>query len=266
MFESCGVKVARACDLLNELNALVAEYMAQNPITAVHDKANEPRRWVVRAVVREYPDPVFGIMTGEIVHHLRSALDYAIGELIQYGTGRVPRIEDRFEFPVFRDKRAYRKASTKIDGVPTAAAAAIERLQPFNSDQPEITSIWLLHRMNIADKHRSLHVVAAASLITSITATELKTNRKYVMPATGRPLHAIDLKDGAEILRYSVPGLGQGKIEFDIAMGLAFSSPPEARGHSIFNLLRLLIGQTETFLEALADSVGQPYTRRYQSA
>jgi hypothetical protein len=96
------------------------------------------------------------ILVGEVLQHLRSALDHLVGELERKnGLQRT----SEFEFPIFWDRARYTKDSPrKIKGVTPAVAAVIERHQPYHRPAPTYKDhpLWILHDLNNADKHRVL--------------------------------------------------------------------------------------------------------------
>jgi hypothetical protein len=129
------------------------------------------------------PPPLdWGIDIGEIIHNLRSALDYLVYQLAllksnthTVGTqfpifilGKTIRKIRGNEIPCFKNR--HRKM---IGGLSSKHKAMIERLQPYhrwNRNQlsfggrrrcgPRNSPIWWLHEINNADKHRIIQVVA----------------------------------------------------------------------------------------------------------
>jgi hypothetical protein len=96
------------------------------------------------------------VVVGEVLQNLRSALDHLIGDL-ERGNGM--QRDSEFEFPIYWDGARYKKESPRrIKGVPAAAAAIIERNQPYHRRAPSYKDhpLWILHDLNNADKHRVL--------------------------------------------------------------------------------------------------------------
>jgi hypothetical protein len=113
----------------------MGRYFSKNPYAAIDESGPEPNLHIVRLHVRQ-PGGSFGVITGEIVHQLRSALDCAVGQLIEIGTGARPTADHNFEFPIFNDATKYTEKvrKKKIGGVPDHAAAVIDAVQPFQSE------------------------------------------------------------------------------------------------------------------------------------
>src|SRR5262249_19072530 len=143
--------------------------------------------------------------------NLRSALDHVAWSLA--GT----RADSFTEFPIFIDRdwfgardgkgRPERGSGLcKLHDMPAEAQAIIESLQPYRGlhGPPEIDALWLLQRLSIEDKHRTLNLVAAGVDVRVQVRTHANTHPAYGM--TGRTGY-LPLEDGAEI--YSVP-IGPG--------------------------------------------------------
>jgi len=106
----------------------------------------------------------WALLVGECVHNLRSALDHAVYEC----SG--PDAPDGCQFPVFRDdsylslpERAKRGYLYKVRGIKDdRVRAIIQTAQPWNrKERPELHPLWVLHRLDIQDKHRLLTPVAS---------------------------------------------------------------------------------------------------------
>jgi hypothetical protein len=143
----------------------------KKPYTAAIENGPGPNEFVVRAKILQPPDHMFAILAGEIAHHLRSALDYAIGELITVHTGRPPKSDYQFEFPIFDDARKFRKTKErKRDGIPSGAETFLEAAQPYHIlNRGGYSSLWYLHRINIEDKHRALHLMGGGAAVPIIS-------------------------------------------------------------------------------------------------
>ena len=103
----------------------------------------------------------FGILSGEIIHHLRSCLDHIAWQLSSQDRRR--HHPTAIEFPVFEvrpigknERAAYKR---KIKGISNPdALRLIEQLQPYNSPSPFDSNIFIIHKMDVCDKHREIVV------------------------------------------------------------------------------------------------------------
>src|ERR1700683_2196431 len=108
--------------------------------------------------------PEWSVIIGEILFNLRSALDHLAYQLVILDKGTPT---DQTKFPV-------RESPFDIKGKPISInsqlpikdpkiLAALEECQPYTGPDGEIyppdeNFLWLLHRLNIIDKHRLLLV------------------------------------------------------------------------------------------------------------
>jgi len=111
----------------------------------------------------------FGILSGEIIHQLRSCLDHIAWEL---SSAEKRTIDPRgIEFPVYAskpvEKREIRRYERKVEGISEPGRKIIEALQPYHRDPafmltgPHSDPLWIIHDMDATDKHRELILTAA---------------------------------------------------------------------------------------------------------
>ena len=115
----------------------------------------------VRVVPGQVPQPVskpphlgeiplmFGILIGETVQNLRTALDYLVYELANWYSGPDP--NRRTQFPIETTPNGFNgRVGTYLEGVFEEHVTALKGLQPFK------TRNWLWHIREISntDKHR----------------------------------------------------------------------------------------------------------------
>ncbi|HET6683285.1 MAG TPA: hypothetical protein VFG75_06280 [Gaiella sp.] len=110
--------------------------------------------YVFRIEKPRVPNREWGVLVGEVVHNLRSALDQAV-----YAASVSPSRDN--EFPVCRDPDDWDRRSSKLlKGVPPSAVKIIRSAQPFRQRDVERHEFLLLHGMWNHDKHRLLHTTA----------------------------------------------------------------------------------------------------------
>jgi hypothetical protein len=96
------------------------------------------------------------LIIGDCLQNLRSSLDYLVWELCEAANAQPT---DRNQFPICDVPWKYRDAKAQqLAGVPKAAQAEIENLQPFNSLVPASTELWILNRLTNISKHRRILV------------------------------------------------------------------------------------------------------------
>jgi hypothetical protein len=101
----------------------------------------------------------FNVLAGEIIHHLRSCLDHMVWQFSspQYRKDHLRQIE----FPVFEklptDKNSSSRYEGKIKGIVSVNVRnLIEKLQPYNFPDPLDSPIFIIHHLDVTDKHREL--------------------------------------------------------------------------------------------------------------
>jgi hypothetical protein len=160
-------KIDRANETIEKLDVEISAFL-QEHFHAVVTDPNEHRPDYVLTATGKKPLDRFAVIIGEIVHHLRSALDHLVWPLV-LANHATP--HNRNEFPVCGDWREFVTPQTKrkIQGVSVSAAALIESAQPYQrgaafSDDP----LWILHGMDITDKHRLLVVTKSKVSLPSL--------------------------------------------------------------------------------------------------
>lgn len=150
-------KFARAMQHLNDLHSQIQLWSARARV----DKdcvISEDRTRLDVFLRLEHRPPVsqWSLILGDYLHNLRSALDAVVWELANLD-GRCPSVPHRVQFPVAMKENDWKRiADRDLSTVPPTALERIRLTQPFNVDDPTTAPIYLLHRLDIQDKHRSL--------------------------------------------------------------------------------------------------------------
>jgi hypothetical protein len=148
-------KIRRANKQAKDLEVEIGEFAVSSAhqVVAEKDPDGTEHRW--RVHFNPKPDSVrWGVLLGEILHDLRSALNHLAWQLVLVN-GRTP--NRRTEFPIFKDRyRFVKDAPAKTRGMSPSVLTKIESLQSYNSgrDKAESNALWLLHELNAQDKHR----------------------------------------------------------------------------------------------------------------
>jgi hypothetical protein len=150
------------------------------------------------------------IIAGDVIHNLRSALDYLAYQLVKIGTrSRGPFVG--IYFPIVDDSRELDPAiERKVKGAREEAKNAIRNVKPYKGGN---TPLWQLHKLNIIDKHRLL-VAASSSGFRNATPQDLERLRKLWAESRGStpdlaPIGGLEwialkkfpLKTGYELIR-----------------------------------------------------------------
>jgi hypothetical protein len=112
--------------------------------------------------VRDPPYDDFGLIFGDGVHNLRSALDHAVYAIGIRETGDAPRDGKRLQFLITQDDTKWKEVAWQIKSLSSPAQAAIKGLQPRGyTDEFALTPLGGLQEFDNSDKHRIVRIVTS---------------------------------------------------------------------------------------------------------
>jgi hypothetical protein len=149
--ENPRLRLKRADELLDAFYSAIRAYIDRKPYFIPPELEREGNWRVQRIYVRESPDPEWAVVLSEVIHHLRSALDNLVWQLVILN-GAEPYC--RNQFPIYT-KRA--PSSNRVDevlrGVQRAHRTRIEDMQPYlGGDAPIRRALAILVEASNADK------------------------------------------------------------------------------------------------------------------
>jgi hypothetical protein len=170
--ESSGSPVVdRKIDWANHhresLHSAISAFRDRRPYSVTEDRRVSDG--MVYRVLTAHPEPApdeIGLLFGDFLHNLRSALDYLVGAMRPDGPSRYSAFPILLERPL--GSHGFKKrACVPLNGIPDEAVRLVHFMQPYlRPDLPlrhdfkalgAIQALW-----NIA-KHRTLYVVTAAT-------------------------------------------------------------------------------------------------------
>lgn len=183
----------------------VVSFKGINPVFSQQDR--DALEQLKQHVINSPIVPRFSVLTGEIVHHLRSAFDHLAWQLSS-ATFR-SQFPTQIEFPVFltdpaSDSDKLRQYERRLKGIKSASALArIKKLQPYARHDAFGDPLWLIHDMDRIDKHRELVIVVHALTVhvsAGMTYTGQGDQRPYELkPRSFRPTRPIGLTGGGQV-------------------------------------------------------------------
>ena len=237
-----ALKLLRADAHREELKSLIDAFFDSNPYEFYSQFDRQASAWLIRVKVLEEPPPMLGIIVGDIVHNIRSALDHLACQFVLH-SGNQP--TTRTAFPLFDEKpkpgsKPEKRWKDITAGMNAEALEYIDHFQPYQTaGKPEPHLLSMLNTLWNWDKHHDIHVVGHAFDGLDIKGTA-STHFAYVeTPAfTG-------LRDGADVGRFLIDGNKPGgRLHFEIAGGfsMAFENPekPIINGLEITRLLETI--------------------------
>ncbi|HEX8843333.1 MAG TPA: hypothetical protein VF791_01635 [Pyrinomonadaceae bacterium] len=209
------LKVERAKKHIRDFEVLKTEFIKTKPYTLVTDFDPHTGYNNTRVTNLTSPPVELGLIAGDAIHNLRSALEHLARQLVLINGG-TPTIQTGF--PVWEDPTEYRaQRNRRVQGMKQSAIDAIDATEPYNGGKG--TGLWVLHDLDIADKHHALLV----TLISVTNASVLTTNpywwrggfgvKNFALPNFGTPL-----KDGDVVLTCDPEFQDNVKPTFDVAL------------------------------------------------
>jgi hypothetical protein len=173
-FTGCWAKLRRAEEHLVHLRERVQGFVDGNAYGVEPDYDFYAGEVVVYGkALREPPIAEWGVIIGDIVHNLRSALDHLVWQLTLINGRTPPAVIPRgkagrkwrdIAFPIKLDPTPTDASGNLIPwsqtrprelwGVGDNLAAHLESLQPFHSGQDPRNPLWVLNELWNIDKHR----------------------------------------------------------------------------------------------------------------
>lgn len=154
------LKIKWAKKHIRELDAAINRFLQDQPYrigAKPHRIPQIEHTTLYVAEVKPIPDEI-SLILGDAIHNLRSALDYLMWQLVE-AYGGTP--NKSIYFPIADTVQQYQSAigNREIQKIAPNALDIIESVQPYVT--PDQT-LWLLHQLDIIDKHRLLLTVAIA--------------------------------------------------------------------------------------------------------
>lgn len=156
-FNGIGAKLERADENIHNLYSEMEGFFQECDYPVFPE--NDPK---LRSQAIEYHKNLaiparFSVLAGEIIHQLRSCFDHIVWH---FSTGPIKNVR-HVEFPVFSERPVNHDGRAlyerKIQGIADPNVRdMIERKQPYNAADPLDDSLWLIHDLDILDKHREL--------------------------------------------------------------------------------------------------------------
>lgn len=152
---ACWAKTDRAREHIVGLETAWQEWLDSEP-TGLVFRPGSPGEWHVVFVLQSYPPLRLGVILGDIVHNLASALDQLVARAVEASGEKVRR---HHGFPICRTPAQYEKASERqLAGIPAGSRfrEIVAETQPFGAGDPSGHPLYVLNDLWNADKHRTV--------------------------------------------------------------------------------------------------------------
>ena len=194
-------KIDRAQSHLADLQQQVTDWLSTAPEPQFTQEVLDGGYTHVVRLVQAPKTPVYwSLIVGDVLHNLRSALDLLAWQAVIAGGGTPG---NKTAFPIYSHniKQAGDKGvSLALKGAPYDLLEAIRRFQPYNRcpnrDALRGDALWLLHRLNIEDKHHLL-------LVCPMVIKDISHNVPVEAVGCTVTVSLQPALDGSEVLRYT---------------------------------------------------------------
>lgn len=227
------LKMERAKEHLDALKAEVSAFLESNPHTITpHPKPDQG--WDTPSVKFTSPPVRLGLLIGDAVHNMRSALDALAWQLSLRPVGTADDPGSDPEFPIFKVKptrpREVDSYDRRVRYLPGPAKDNIEALQPYHRGQAaEKHILWVLHYLDVIDKHRIVPVIGNAGVI-----YPYGVRGPFYLKVMGRILEGGNVNP-----LFRIVGGNQERFNPSFSVELVFDMPGPAYNTGVLKLYRI---------------------------
>jgi hypothetical protein len=256
--ESARLKLDRAVEHIDAVEVFVDQWLAGSDYIIVTATDSKTGLTTARAQVKAGPPARLGVLAGDAVQNMRTALDHCVYWLAESALGELTReVESKLMFPIVGNENSRGVPADgaqifadvlrrqQLYGVPEKARDFIEAEQPYHWPEPNAYRyhvLWVLHDLNRIDKHRRLATTTAALDLQFLSVPEGVDPRVTFKRAEGL------VRDGEELVTYSGAELGVAAF-FERAVAFAETTHYATRGVS--ETLRSLLQRVQWIVSAL---------------
>jgi len=233
------IKIERAKEHITNLKNALHIFFDSKPY-AVSTKRDQQTRRLIYFVDRVQPTPTsFSTITGDAIQNLRSALDQLAYQLFLVGTNGT--MDGRHVyFPIDRGATEYvRNLPRRTQGMRQDAINTLNTIEPYKGGKGH--GLWVVHELNIIDKHRLLVTVSSSFRSFNVGAhmrgLMRKTDPSLQVPDLYlKPLDNIfPLKEGKELFKDAVDA--EVNREIDFRFDIVLSEPGVIEGAALLDTL-----------------------------
>jgi hypothetical protein len=226
-------KIERAKHHLHDLEIARDRFFNSDPYQINCENDLQTGHNIYRIFDIQTPPAEIGLIAGDLIHNLRSALDHLAFQLV-YANGSTH--SKQTSFPIWDSaSEYYAQRARRLTGMAQAAIDAIDASEPYQGGKG--AGFWVLHYLDIADKHRALltpvmNVTDARFTIPGYWERSYTGVGGVSFPKFGKPL-----KDGDVVATREA---AKDK-DMNLTVDVAFTEPAVIEGRSVIKTVRLLL-------------------------
>jgi hypothetical protein len=258
-------KFNRSKEQFDELIVEMDAFFNQDPKPhhSVGEFDTEKWEWVERFQITQEPPLRLGVIFGDCIHNLRSALDHVIWQttLLDGGTP-----DDSTQFPIASKSEAQFEAIAKrrIAGLSEKHRALVKQAQPYNAgDQAHRHPLGVLATLSNTDKHRVVH--PAYSFISDDPGPALDALVGSYQGEDSSPVHAFWMAKRGTRLMHGTPWFRitwepgeepprEVQVNADMTLGIAFGDIGVAAS-SIRHIAEAVLKVIQAFMADFPETV-----------
>jgi len=153
------LKTKRARDHLHDLERSIQEFRASAPYGFRIEDDSKTGDKIHRLDIRKATPDSFALSIGDVVHNLRAALDHLAWQLVIENSNTPTSGANGTQFPIYLPSPKPKPNQGKIAGISPTAQTLIDAIKPYKGGNDDF---WMLHQLDITDKHKILLVTAFA--------------------------------------------------------------------------------------------------------
>jgi hypothetical protein len=231
--EDAKLKIEWAKRHIIDLESIVKTFFEINPYEVFTDPKTDGVHAIVKARLKAKLPSDVSLLIGDIVHHLRTSLDYAACSLAE-ASGALD-IMDVY-FPFGRDFHAFEtSAKKKIKKLSILARDFIFALKPYRGGND---LLWSIHNLDINDKHRKLIAIGMNSSSPAIRFDHI-TGGSLSIPIPRWQ----SLENGLEL--FTIQKGTQFKTDVQLITNVSFRDAEIVKGQPIVAVIDQLSGVAE---------------------
>ncbi len=233
-------KLKRADETIQKLNSEIDFFLKKCPEGRFSDDKQKAAKELIEFHTKRGIPLRFGVLAGEIIHHLRSSLEHVAWML----SSEQHRLDDPtgIAFPIFTEepkKKELARYCRNIEGIESPdARALIKQLQPYKAPNPTDDPLAILHELDREDKHHTLILIVCAwNLTVSIPLSILTTS-------TISPFYGQTERHGFPLTV---------KPQFEFAPYIAFTQIGGWKGESVIPVLTVLLNKVRDVVRKFSE-------------
>lgn len=255
-------KLERAKKHIRDTDDEILCFLKANPYKVSTKRDPQSRRLIYFvSAVQPVPHSI-ALTAGDAIQNIMSTLDHLAYQLVCAATNDNPPNPRRIYFPIAEDFASYNKIKAgKMDGARRTTIDAIDAIKPYKGGNDHL---WILHRLNNADKHRLLltvgsafrsvnlgaHIHASMQELWNEPGSPFKRQTAPILDFSVEPADTLfPLKIGDELFIDAPDAEVIPKMEFKF--GVALSEPPIVEAQSVPELLDRLTVLVEEVVSKL---------------